>query len=300
MTVDVADASAFPAAGGFRIEIGNELFDVTAVAGNTFTVTRGVDGTTAAAAVIGDDVRLASDSFTVTRGAGGTLARNHALNATVVLPGDSFTFLNTGDLTGAIDGGAGLVLLVGDNDGNVIRITSTNGGVLRQSDDVTEKIANGFINIENISGGTASDQIFVVTGGADLTGNILGGSGNDTITVGANQIGGIIDGGLGNDIINLNDGARVSSSDVTGVVGLGGDDEFNIAGTVTANLAGDSEDDTFTLATSAVLKRMYPPRLIEHVSPAASPAYENCMRVTIGFETDMDLAEGMIEEFLNA
>jgi uncharacterized membrane protein len=29
-----------------------------------------------------------------------------------------------------------------------------------------------------------------------------------------------------------------------------------------------------TLATSAVLKRMYPPRLIEHVSPAASPADE--------------------------
>ena len=32
----------------------------------------------------------------------------------------------------------------------------------------------------------------------------------------------------------------------------------------------------------------------------ASPAYENCIRVTIGFETDMDIAEHKIEEFLNA
>lgn len=44
----VASASAFPSAGQFRIAIGDELLLVTAVVGTTFTVSRGVEGSTAA------------------------------------------------------------------------------------------------------------------------------------------------------------------------------------------------------------------------------------------------------------
>jgi hypothetical protein len=44
----VVDATAFPATGNFRIKIDDELLIVTAVAGNTFTIIRGVEGTTAA------------------------------------------------------------------------------------------------------------------------------------------------------------------------------------------------------------------------------------------------------------
>lgn len=47
-SLDVASASSFPAGGNFRILIDTELMLVTAVASNTFTVTRGVEGTTAA------------------------------------------------------------------------------------------------------------------------------------------------------------------------------------------------------------------------------------------------------------
>lgn len=45
----VADATQFPAIPGFDIQINNEHMRVTAIAGNVFTVTRGVNGTTAAA-----------------------------------------------------------------------------------------------------------------------------------------------------------------------------------------------------------------------------------------------------------
>lgn len=44
----VASASGFPSTGNFRILIDSEILLVTAVAGTTFTVTRGVEGTSAA------------------------------------------------------------------------------------------------------------------------------------------------------------------------------------------------------------------------------------------------------------
>ena len=44
----VASATAFPSAGNFRIRMDSELMLVTAVSSNTFTVTRGAEGTTAA------------------------------------------------------------------------------------------------------------------------------------------------------------------------------------------------------------------------------------------------------------
>jgi hypothetical protein len=52
-TLTVGNASAFPASGNFRVIIDAEILLVTAVAGNTFTVTRGAEGTTAAAHAVG-------------------------------------------------------------------------------------------------------------------------------------------------------------------------------------------------------------------------------------------------------
>jgi hypothetical protein len=46
-TVVVIDASSFPTTGNFRIIIESEIMLVTAVSSNTFTVTRGVEGTSA-------------------------------------------------------------------------------------------------------------------------------------------------------------------------------------------------------------------------------------------------------------
>lgn len=47
-TLDVIDASSFPATGQFRIKIDSEIMIVTGVSTNTFTVTRAQDGTSAA------------------------------------------------------------------------------------------------------------------------------------------------------------------------------------------------------------------------------------------------------------
>jgi hypothetical protein len=52
----VIDAAAFPATGNFRIKIDGEILIVTGVAGNTFTVTRGAEGTTAATHASGASV----------------------------------------------------------------------------------------------------------------------------------------------------------------------------------------------------------------------------------------------------
>lgn len=46
-SLDIASIGAFPTTGQFRIRIDDELLLVTAVSGITFTVTRGVEGTTA-------------------------------------------------------------------------------------------------------------------------------------------------------------------------------------------------------------------------------------------------------------
>jgi hypothetical protein len=48
-SLTVQGAAAFPASGNFRVLIDGEILLVTAVSGNTFTVTRGAEGTTAAA-----------------------------------------------------------------------------------------------------------------------------------------------------------------------------------------------------------------------------------------------------------
>ena len=52
----VTDATTFPIAGNFRIKIDGEILLVTAVVGTTFTITRGVEGTTAATHASGASV----------------------------------------------------------------------------------------------------------------------------------------------------------------------------------------------------------------------------------------------------
>ena len=55
-SLSVTSASNFPTSGDFRIIIGAEILLVTAVSGTTFTVTRGVEGTTAVSHNNGDAV----------------------------------------------------------------------------------------------------------------------------------------------------------------------------------------------------------------------------------------------------
>jgi hypothetical protein len=53
LTLTVTSATNFPAQGNFRIRVENEIMLVTAVGGTVFTVTRGVEGTTAASHTAG-------------------------------------------------------------------------------------------------------------------------------------------------------------------------------------------------------------------------------------------------------
>lgn len=55
-TLVVKDASTFPTTGNFRVNIGTEIMLVTAVSGATFTVVRGIEGTTAAGNSVDDVV----------------------------------------------------------------------------------------------------------------------------------------------------------------------------------------------------------------------------------------------------
>ena len=55
-SLDVTSAASFPTTGQFRIMIASEIMLVTAVSSNTFTVTRGIEGTSAASHSNGDTV----------------------------------------------------------------------------------------------------------------------------------------------------------------------------------------------------------------------------------------------------
>lgn len=58
LTLDVAGAAGIPAAAPFEVRVDDELMLVTAVAGDTWTVTRGYRGTTPAAHAIGAEVAV--------------------------------------------------------------------------------------------------------------------------------------------------------------------------------------------------------------------------------------------------
>jgi hypothetical protein len=85
-TLTVASTSAFPGSGNFRVLIDNELVIVTGVAGTTWTITRGAEGTTAATHLNGAAVVhvltaasiIAAVSERITAAIAGTIATNIA------------------------------------------------------------------------------------------------------------------------------------------------------------------------------------------------------------------------------
>lgn len=103
-TLDVAVATAFPASGTFRIIVGTEIMIVTGVAGTTFTVTRGAEGTAAAthanaSSVVHILTKGALDAIRAEIIAGGS-ASNVLLSAYSALPAPAqaglLNFLNDG------------------------------------------------------------------------------------------------------------------------------------------------------------------------------------------------------------
>jgi len=64
-TISVTSSSGFPSLGNFRVVIDSEILLVTSVSGATFTVTRGVEGTTAAAHASGAALGLVLTSLSL-------------------------------------------------------------------------------------------------------------------------------------------------------------------------------------------------------------------------------------------
>lgn len=103
VSVIVDDATTFPAAGNFRLRIDDEIMLVTAVAGATYTVTRGQEGTTAASHSAGAQVRhvLTAAALRNLTEWDGEIVKTDTSTVT-----NSITMTNDSQLEFAVDAGA--------------------------------------------------------------------------------------------------------------------------------------------------------------------------------------------------
>ena len=175
---------------------------------------------------------------------------------------DTFTFTNAGRLDGAIDGGAGADVIVGDTDGVQITVTAglSDSGTIFEQDGSTAKVVGGFTSVENLTGAGFTD-VFVINGA--LGGAVNAGGGNDSITFGTGgTVAGVVDGGFGFDLLVGDDNANVfvitgaNAGTVTGKMssfrnietlsGAGGDDSFTFAdaGNINGQVIGGAGNDT--------------------------------------------------------
>lgn len=130
-TITLTDASEFPTEGDFRILIDSEIMLVTAVSGNDFTVTRGVDGSTAtthndAATVTGILTGGAMEAYIdhatgvlTPSGKKAYIGRIEDINGNPMDVSD-FTWLNQGSAT-AIDHNGGILMTMPNEANHNIR-----------------------------------------------------------------------------------------------------------------------------------------------------------------------------------
>jgi filamentous hemagglutinin family protein len=166
---------------------------------------------------------------------------------------DTFT-LQSGSITGTIDGGSGSDSIQADNNTNVWDVTSQDAGSLTG--------VNAFQNIDNLLGGNSID-IFNIN--ANLSGNVEGNANDDIFNVNSLiSVGGSLIGGVGADILigpSQDSSWIVSGADAGSVNGIGftqiesitggtADDTFNITNATTADLSGtiDGGDGNDVLA----------------------------------------------------
>jgi hypothetical protein len=263
-TVTSANGGAATGVGGgfTNVEslVGNADADSFTLSGGG-TLSGSVDGQGGSDTLTGDNV---ANTFTVTSANGGT-ATGVAGGFTNVesLVGnadtDSFT-LNGGTLDGSIDGGAGIDTLNADNVANTFMVTGTNNGMVTG-------VAGGFTNIENISGGTNTDTVggttgndsFVIDGVDQVTvagitfsniENLDGKAGDDNFSLSGGTLSGSIVGGADNDtltgdnVTNTFTVTGTNSGTATGVTG---------GFSTVENLTGNAQADSFTFSDAGSL-----------------------------------------------
>ncbi|HEX5046116.1 MAG TPA: hypothetical protein VFX89_03265 [Gammaproteobacteria bacterium] len=211
---------------GTATGVGGGFTSVENLTGNaqndTFTLNGGtlsgaVDGAGGVDTLTGGNVANAfvvnaANAGTATGVAGGfSSIENLAGNALA----DTFT-LNGGTLAGAIDGAGGTDTLTGDNVANAFVVTAANGGA-------ATGVIGGFSNVENLTGNAQNDT-FTLNGGT-LAGAISGAGGVNTLT--------------GGNVANAFVVTGANAGTATGVTG---------GFTNIQNLAGNAQNDTFTLS----------------------------------------------------
>lgn len=154
-SLDVISASLFPTAPQFRIKVESEILLVTAVASNTFTVERGIEGTSPASHANGVQV-----THILTAGAMSRFKTDTTFIAPPALSGDVDDYSPTGLATAKyirLDGGAADRNITGLNapedsqEVTFINIGSTNALVFKH-EDANSLAANRF----RIAGGDVS------------------------------------------------------------------------------------------------------------------------------------------------
>lgn len=137
-SISVASASAFPSTGNFRLLCGTEIMLCTAVSGNTFTVVRGQEGTTAASqtsgttisqiVTLGSFTRSRIDDFHLSYGSQPPVGRLYDASGNV-LTSSSFSIVNnvSATITDAADGTivARVPAQSGTNNNNVVSLLRT-------------------------------------------------------------------------------------------------------------------------------------------------------------------------------
>jgi hypothetical protein len=177
-TLQVASAALFPGSGNFRLVIDSEILLVTAVSGNTFTVSRGVEGTTAAAHNAGSLV-----THVLTAAVAGNFAAKPEAN--------TFTLGPQTIQTGA-DGNKGLIVQANSagQSANLQEWQSSAGAVLDSIDPAgkltlnknntgsTLSTANASLQLDNPAGQN-QQMIFVFCVQGTVVGGVRGDSGGN-------------------------------------------------------------------------------------------------------------------------
>ena len=153
-----------------------------------------------------------------------TLTFNDAMVMGNILGGagdDTFILNDVANLTGMLSGGAGDDALMAADTGVQFTLTGMNEGQMADSAG-TALIANGFTGIVNVTGG-AGDDVFTIR--AELTGDVVGGDGDDSfIFEDLGSVTGTLAGGMGDDTLNfmaLSDVERLSVMMTDAVTGTG-------------------------------------------------------------------------------
>lgn len=191
-TVTVADATGFPPSGDFRIVIDRELMLVTAVSGSTFTVTRGIEGTTAATHNDGADVAcvLTVESLTKaieqTTGVVASSETMFVLNETGDTRGDYAVDLQMSSATtDQVASGDYATISGGKNNTAAASYGVVSGGhenTVTQPLSMLADVAGGCGVVAGGGNNTSSGHFAVVGGGRDNTA-----SGNDSVVVGGSN-----------------------------------------------------------------------------------------------------------------